>query len=186
MKQKKDVAAFASDEATACQGKIKELEVAFAKATAYRRESQEHLEGWKRAKADFVNYKKRQEEISAEFRKFACEGIIEDFLPILDNMELALAHVPEDQRDAEWIKGIVHIKRMLKDTLKANRVEEITVNIGDEFDPEIHEVVAKPVAHNPEPITDETEDEMGNIIKKVIRKGYRLNGKIIRVARILV
>jgi len=149
------------------------------------RESQEHLEGWKRAKADFVNYKKRQEEISAEFRKFACEGIIEDFLPILDNMELALEHVPEDQRDAEWIKGIEHIKRMLEDTLKVNGVEEITVNIGDEFDPEIHEAT--------EVKKSEFEMEDKNVgnkdfcsVQKIIRKGYRLNGKIIRVVRVTI
>ncbi len=165
MKQKKDVAAFVSDEATVCQEKIKELE----------RESQEHLEGWQRAKADFVNYKKRQEEISAEFRKFACEGIIEDFLPILDNMELALEHVPKDQKDAEWIKGIVHIKRMLEDTLKANGVEEIAVKVGDEFNPEIHEVVE----------VRKSESQKSKV-GKIIRRGYRLNGKIIRVARILV
>jgi len=163
---------------------IKELEVASAKATAYQRESQEHLEGWKRAKADFVNYKKRQEEISAEFRKFACEGIVEDFLPILDNMELALEHVPEDQRGMEWVKGIAHIKRMLEDAMKANGVEEISVEVGDEFDPEIHEAIEIKNVGNKDFCS--VQDKNLCSVQKVVRKGYRLNGKIIRVARVII
>jgi len=94
-------------------------------------------------------------------------------------MELALEHVPEDQKDAEWIKGIAHIKRMLEDILKANGVEEIVVEEGDEFDPIIHEAVERKT-HDMKHTTEK------DVIKEVVRKGYRLNGKIIRVARIIM
>lgn len=116
-----------------------------------------------------------------EFRKFACDKVVEDFIPILDNMELSLKHIPENQKDAEWVKGVVHIKRMLEDALKANGVEPIETNEGDKFNPEIHEAteLIKPEDKSQKPDTAEK-------ISKVIKKGYRLNGKVIRAAKVIV
>ena len=144
-----------------------------------RKEAQENLDGWKRAKADFINYKKRQEELMEEFRKFACENVVEDFIPIFDNMELSLAHIPADQKESEWVKGVTHIKRMLEDALKANGVEAIEVKEDDEFNPEIHEAVEME-----EPIEKNGEEE--SKVKKVLRRGYKLNGKVIRAAKVIV
>lgn len=144
-----------------------------------KKEAQENLDGWKRAKADFINYKKRQEELMDEFRKFACENAVEDFIPILDSMELSLEHIPEDQKKSEWIKGVVHIKKMLEDALKANGVEAVDSKEGGEFNPEIHEAVEMG-------ISEEQEGKNPAKIKKILRKGYRLNGKIIRAAKVIV
>lgn len=165
---------------------IKQLESALEES---KKEAQENLDGWKRAKADFINYKKRQEELMDEFRKFACENVVEDFIPILDNMELSLEHIPENQKEAEWTKGVLHIKRMLEDALKANGAEAIEVKDGDEFNPEIHEAVdssrgaALPCPSEPcEAGRPPSSDKVANVLKK----GYKLNGRVIRAAKVIV
>lgn len=157
------------------EDKLKKLQENLEEA---QKEAQENLDGWKRAKADFINYKKRQEELMEEFRKFACENVVEDFIPIFDNMELSLAHIPADQKETDWVKGIAHIKRMLEDALKANGVEAVEANEGDEFNPEIHEAVEMEESEN--------DKEEASKVKKVLRKGYRLNGKVIRAAKVIV
>jgi len=154
--------------------KIKKLEKELKET---RQEAGENLEGWKRAKADFINYKKRQEELMVEFKKFACENIVEDFITVLDNMDLSIEHIPKQQKDLDWVKGIAHIRRMLEDTLRVNGMESIEVNVGDKFNPEIHEAVES---------EEKLESEEDSKIKKVLRKGYKLNGKIIRAVKVIV
>lgn len=155
--------------------KEKQIEQLESELSEAKQEAQENLDGWKRAKADFINYKKRQEELMAEFRKFACENVVQDFLPVLDNMALSLEHIPEDQKDQEWAKGIMHIKRMLEDALKANGIEEIEIKEGDEFDPEICEAMQA-----------ESSKVEKLKVKEVLRKGYRLNGRVVRAAKVIV
>ncbi|MFH1175313.1 MAG: nucleotide exchange factor GrpE [bacterium] len=162
------------------QEKINELQGKFDDC---QKEAEENLEGWKRAKADFINFKRRQQELMDEFRKFACENVVEDFIPILDNMELSLEHIPEDQKKLEWTKGIAHIKKMLEDALKANGVEAVETKEGDDFDPEIHDAVDEAEAD----FSQSEQDNPGRgEIKKVLRKGYKLNGKLIRAAKVAV
>jgi molecular chaperone GrpE len=132
--------------------------------------SEKYLDSWKRCQADFENYKKDQAKAREEFIKYSKMDIIEQILPVLDNFEASLAHVPEKSKENKWVEGIVYIKKQLEDVLKNNNVEEIEVGIGDKFDPEIQEAVAG----------------KGEKIKKIIQKGYKLNGRIIRVARVEV
>ena len=98
--------------------------------------------------------------------------VIEQILPVLDNFEASLAHVPENRKENKWVEGIVYIKKQLEDVLKNNDIEEIEVKIGDKFNPEIHEAVGG----------DGEKQKM----KKVIQKGYKLNGRILRAARVEV
>ncbi|MDD5489661.1 MAG: nucleotide exchange factor GrpE [Candidatus Moranbacteria bacterium] len=132
--------------------------------------NQKALDSWKRCQADFENYKKSQAAHQEEFRKYAKMDVIEQILPVLDNFEISLAHVPEDKKENGWVEGITHIKRQIEDILKNNGVEEIVVKIGDQFDPEIHEGVAG----------------KGEKVKKVVRKGYRISGRIMRAAKVEV
>jgi molecular chaperone GrpE len=78
--------------------------------------------------------------------------------------------VPEDKKENKWVEGITHIKRQIEDILKNNNIEEIVVKIGEEFNPEIHEAVAG----------------KGEKVKKVLQKGYSLNGRVLRAARVEV
>lgn len=133
--------------------------------------AEEYLDGWKRAKADFINYKKEQEQTMSEFVKFANSSLILQILPVLDNFNLAIKHLPEGFKENEWIKGIFHIKTQLEDILKNQGIEEIKSE-GEKFNPEIHEIVG-----------GESE---GDMIVEEIQKGYRLHGKVIRAARVKV
>lgn len=130
---------------------------------------QENLDGWKRERADFINYKKGQEQVMGEFVKFANESLILQILPILDNFNLALKHLPEDLKENEWVKGVLHIKTQMEDILKNQGLEEIKA-VGEKIDLEVHEVVGG--------------DNDGEIIAEEAQKGYRLHGKVVRAAKV--
>lgn len=128
------------------------------------------LDSWKRCQADFENYKKDQAKGWEEFAKFAKMDVVGQILPVLDNFEASLEHVPEKEKNSAWVEGITLIKRQIKDVLKNNGVEEIEAKAGDKFNPEIHEAVGG----------------KGEKVKKVVQKGYKLNGRIVRVAKVEV
>jgi molecular chaperone GrpE len=135
-------------------------------------ENQNALDSWKRCQADFENYKKDQARHQEEFRKYAKMDVMEQILPVVDNFEASLAHVPEKSKENKWVEGIVYIKKQLEDVLKNNDIEEIAVKAGDKFNPEIHEAVGG--------------DGKKQKVTKVIQKGYKLNGRILRAARVEV
>ncbi len=136
----------------------------------YKKLSEKYLDSWKRCQADFENYKKDQAKVWEEFAKFAKIDVISQFLPVLDNFEASFAHIPEKEKDSAWVTGITHIKRQIEDVLKNNNVEEISVKAGDKFNPEVHEAIAG----------------KGDKVKKILQRGYKLNGKIIRPAKVEV
>ncbi|MFZ5982094.1 MAG: nucleotide exchange factor GrpE, partial [Patescibacteria group bacterium] len=135
----------------------------------------EYLSGWQRCLADFKNYKKRQLEIQRNAEQFSKERMILEILPVIDNFEASLAHVPEKEKDSAWVVGINHIKTQLENILKDNGISEIETKAGDEFDPEIHEAVSKG-----------EEGKEKNKIAKVVQKGYRSGGRVIRATKVTV
>jgi nucleoside triphosphatase len=150
-------------------------------------EEKDALNGWKRCQADFENYKKDQAKMMVEFRKFASLDTILQILPVLDNFNASLEHVPADQKDNAWVTGINYIQKQLEDILKNNGIEEIEVKEGDEFDPEIHEAVADAGSEGPVKSSEAGSPEAKfNRVKKIIQKGYKINGKVIRAARVIV
>lgn len=140
-----------------------------------RKEKDEYLAGWQRSQADFLNYKKEEAERIGELYKYAGRDLILKILPLLDNFELAELNTPQDLKNSEYMKGILQIKSQLQDILKNQGVEEIKT-MGEKFNPNFHEV------------TEEVEDkgrEQG-IIVETIKKGYELNGRILRPAKVKV
>lgn len=140
------------------------------------------LDGWKRCQADFENYKKMQAESQKEFVKYAGQNIVMQIIPVLDNFHMSTDHIPEDQKDGGWVVGIMHIQKQLENVLAENGVEEIATKEGDKFDPAIHEAVED------RDKGQETSDkeEAKEVIKKIILKGYKLNGKVLRPVRVIV
>lgn len=136
------------------------------------------LDGWKRCQADFENYKKRQAETQKDFAKFACQNVVMEILPILDNFHASTDHVPEDQKDTPWVTGIMHIQKKLESVLTTYGVSEIETKIGDDFNPEIHEAV--------EDKDKKEKEEIKNKIAKVLQRGYKIDGKVIRPTRVIV
>ncbi|HAT74202.1 MAG: Protein GrpE [Candidatus Moranbacteria bacterium GW2011_GWF2_36_839] len=138
------------------------------------------LEGWKRCMADFENYKKRQNEERKDIIAFSNVNLISELIPILDNFHASTEHIPEDQKDGGWVVGIMHIQKQLEKVLEENGVSEILVNVGDEFDPNIMESITDAN------LRTECESTNGNKVKKVLMKGYKINNKVIRVARVVI
>lgn len=139
------------------------------------------MNGWKRTQADFENYKKDQVKMMGEFRKYASLDMIMQILPVLDNFNASLEHVPEDQKDNAWVTGIIYIKKQLEDVLKNDGVEEIEAKAGDEFDSTVHEAVKRDTN---DANVDANSPNMQ--IKSVVWKGYKIDGKVIRAARVIV
>lgn len=145
---------------------------------AEKKKAEEYLNNWKRAQADFVNYKKRQNELFGELVNSASAGLILEILPIYDTFSLAIKHTPDEIKNKEWVKGIVQLKSQLENLLKDRGVEEIK-SIGEKFNPEFHEAV--------EMIDSPAGEEKpeGEILEEV-QKGYKLNGMVIRIAKVKV
>ena len=80
-----------------------------------KKQVKENLEGWKKARADLINYKKRQEKEREEFAKFAKVDLLLSLLKITDNFDSAFKNVPEKLKQDSWILGIEQIKNQFKD-----------------------------------------------------------------------
>lgn len=137
--------------------------------------SNEYLDGWQRARAEFANYKKRIERDRAQVYKIAAGSIIKRYLDIIDDIELALKKRPQEVEGAAWADGIELIYRKLSGILEAEGVECMDVE-GQLFDPNLHEAIS----------SEEIEDyESGQIIE-VIKQGYMLEDRVLRPALVRV
>ncbi len=140
--------------------------------TKCQKEKDEYLDGWKRAKAELINYKKDEAKRFEMVIKLANEGLIKELLFVLDSFELGLASL---EKEGTAQKGMYLIRSQLKDILKSYGLEEVTVSVGQMFDPNIQESVVEVEANQPS----------GTVIEEV-EKGYLLNGRVIRPARVKV
>lgn len=134
---------------------------------------EEYLNGWKRAKADLANSKAEEGRRLAEFAKFVGESMMKDLTAVLDSFALASAAIPETN-DAK--KGLLVIQAQLEEALKKHGLEKITASAGDAFDPAKHEAMALVDGSGKPPET----------VAEEIEKGYSLNGKVLKPARVTV
>lgn len=144
--------------------------------------AQEYLDGWKRAQADFENYKKRQAESQKDMMRYATEGLIMQIIPVLDNFQSSTEHVPDSQKESPWVTGIMYIQKQLEGVLFENGVAVIDAKEGDNFDPTFHEAVADMECKS----CKSKDYEYRNKIKRVVQKGYKIGEKVIRPARVIV
>lgn len=133
---------------------------------------EEYLNGWKRAKADFLNYQKDEAKRFEQILKFGNEAIMKELIDVLDSFELALAAHPTE-------KGFYMVRAQLEDMLKKNGLEKMIVSVGHVFDPALHEAVGEvdPPAGG---------DQLSNTIAEEVERGYTLHGKLVRPARVKV
>ena len=131
-----------------------------------------YMANWQRAQADFVNYKRRTEQEKADIIKSANAGLILNLLSVVDDMERALEHVSDKLAGSKWVDGIVLIYRKFMAILEVNGVSEMKA-LGKTFDPSFHEAVGH------------VEGKSDKIIT-VVQKGYMLNDKVLRPAKVMV
>jgi len=137
-----------------------------------QQEKDEYLDGWKRARADLANYKKDESKRFEAIAKFSQESLVRELINVLDSFDLALISL---EFDTKTQKGLYLIRAQLEDILAKNGLERIIVSVGQPFDPSLQEAIA----------SIESDKPSGSVAEEV-EKGYLLNGKLIRPARVKV
>jgi len=145
-------------------------------------ECDEYLSGWKRAQADYANLQKETEKSRQQFAKFAAEDLLLRIAPIMDQYETALRYQPSldaipaaDRPKFEtWSTGLKAVKSLWDQAAKELGLEVISSD--GELDPSCHEALAE----EPHPSIP-----AGSIIK-VVQNGWKLHGKLIRPATVIV
>lgn len=140
-----------------------------------RQEKEDLYQKVLRAAADFENFRKRSLREKDELRKYAISGLIEELLPALDNLELGLAAADNHPEAKAVSDGFRMVAQQLTSILQANGLECVDPT-GEDFDPNFHESVGFQSS-------DEVEDHK---VLQVVRKGYTLNGRIVRAANVIV
>ncbi len=148
-----------------------------AKLKEAEKKASEYLTGWQRAQADFVNFKKRDAVERQEFLKFAAEPVILDTIHVMDSFDMAFNHKEHwEKADKSWRDGVEKIYAQLKKSLEKHGVT-IDDPLGKNFDPMNHLAV--------EMVPVEKAEDDGKIVS-VVQRGYLLNDKVIRAAKVRV
>ena len=151
---------------------IKELK---EKLLLCEKERDEYLSGWRRAKADLVNYKSEEMKRLEEVVKYGNEEIIKGIIGVLQSFELALQSISDEKsRD-----GIGLIKNQLEDVLRRHGLQKIEVKVGDKFNPMFHEALIQ------EEASDNSKNEH-EIILEELSGGYMLHGKVINTTKVKI
>jgi molecular chaperone GrpE len=137
--------------------------------------TEEYLDGWQRARAEFSNYKKRVERDQGDTYRRAAGDILTRYLPIVDDLERALKDRPTEGETAGWAEGIDLIYRKLRAILEAEGVQTIDA-LGQPFDPSLHEAISH---------EDSQEHPTGYVIE-VLQQGYRMGDQVLRPALVRV
>ncbi|MBI4379900.1 MAG: nucleotide exchange factor GrpE [candidate division NC10 bacterium] len=128
-----------------------------------------------RLHAEFENYKKRMVRERSEFVKFSNEALILEFLPVLDSLERALATARSAAEARAVAEGLEIILRLFQTTLEKVGVKVIEA-LDREFDPNLHQAVAQV----------ESPDGRDNVVMEEVRKGYLLEGRLLRPSMVKV
>ena len=134
--------------------------------------AEDYLANWQRAQADFINYKRRSEQEKEELSKFANSLLMLNLLPILDDLERALASIPPKLAKLSWVDGVRLIERKLWASLEAQGLSQIKAQ-GEPFDPKLHEAAMH------------SKGKEGIVIEE-LQKGYKLHDRVIRPAMVVV
>jgi molecular chaperone GrpE len=143
-------------------------------------ESFESVNGqFKRALADYQNLEKRVAEGRSEMNSWAVNDLMRQIAQVMHYFDQAFKGVSEEEQKSSWFKGVKMANLQLGQVLQNAGLEEISIDLGSEsgtgsqFDPALHEAV------------DTRDGEDGKILE-VVEKGYKLNGKILKPARVIV
>ena len=154
------------------KSKIKSLQTKLKDCEA---EKKQHLDGLQRAKADFLNTKKRLEEEKVRAGERAMNDHIERLLPLCDSFTMAMSNTEAwEAIDDSWRKGMEAIYTQLQGILKSYNVVKVDPT-GEQFDPNRHEALGT-----------EDSDLESETVSTVIQQGYERNGEIIRPAKVVL
>jgi len=145
-----------------------------------KKQAEEYLDGWKRAKADYLNLKKEMEAQNREIKEWMSKIFLLPLLNITDGLQKAFSEIPQNFLNEPWVKGIEGIKKQFDDYLKAQGVEAMTAK-GERFDPTKHEAVESVSPDN----SIGVRGESGTVVEE-LQKGYLIKGEVLRPAKVKV
>lgn len=124
---------------------------------------------WKRAVAEFQNYRRRTESERSELLRGATGSLLKEILPVLDDLERALANVPPEQAESKWVEGAQLVERKFRAIMERQGLVPIEA-IGQPFDPSFHEAIGGSGTH----------------VAQEFQRGYTLNGRTLRPSMVIV
>lgn len=134
----------------------------------------ELTEALQRERADAINIRRRHEEQIAGMRSVIKANVIRDLLPVIDNFDRALKHVPKELEENDYVKGVQGVVKQFEKTLQDIGVERIQT-VGAPFDPRYHEAVQM-----------EEGDGTQEIVSEELQSGYKIGEEVIRHAMVKV
>lgn len=129
-----------------------------------------------RTRADFENYRKRVDAEKSAAREAGQSSAIVKLLPVIDNIERAIAYMPEDLKDNTWAQGVANLVKNLDKSLESLNVRRIDAAAGTAFNPDVHEAIQ----------FDEDAEGEQEVVAEELQAGYELNGRVIRHAMVKV
>lgn len=137
-------------------------------------EIEELTNALKRERADAENLRRRHAQEISDLRARVKSNVVTDLLPVIDNFERALKHIPEDLKGNDYIKGVEGIVKQFEKTLADMGVERIKT-VGERFDPNLHEAVSMEEGEGPD-----------EIVSEELQTGYKIGDDVIRHAMVRV
>lgn len=131
-------------------------------------------EDLRRERADFTNFRRRSELDRSQIMAVAKTEIMQQLLPVFDDLDRALSHCPEELAGNDWVKGVSQIRKEVARKLSALGVDKIAAK-GEKFDPERHEAIGF-----------EDGDGEEEVVIEELRPGYVLGGEVMRPAMVRV
>lgn len=141
---------------------------------AWQQQIDELTSALQRERADAVNLRRRYEEQIASLQTLAKASVVRDLLPVIDNFERALKHVPADLTDNDYVKGIQAIVKQFEKTLEQLGVQKIKT-VGEPFNPHLHEAISM-----------EEGDGAQEVVCEELQPGYILGDEVLRHAMVRV
>lgn len=131
-------------------------------------------EALQRERADATNIRRRHDEQMANLKTIVKATVIEELLPVIDNFERALKHIPKDLEQNDYIRGVQGVVKQFESTLSAMGVQRIKT-VGEHFNPHLHEAVGV-----------EEGDGDNEIVSEELQAGYQIGDTVIRHAMVKV
>lgn len=143
-------------------------------AAALQQQIDELTEALQRERADATNLRRRHEEQISGLKAMLKASVVRDLLPVVDNFERALKHVPEDLAENDYVKGVQGVVKQFEKTLADLGVERIAT-VGEPFDPHYHEAISM-----------EEGDGTTEVVSEELQAGYKIGEEVVRHAMVRV
>jgi molecular chaperone GrpE len=142
----------------------------------YQKKAADYYDQLLRLQAEFINFRKRAEREKTDAIRYGRDTMVERMISLLDVMDQALHHAEKSTDTASLKQGFNMVVSEFHRLLKAEGLETLP-SVGSPFDPHVHEAVEK--------VSTEKDEENGIVLEE-LQKGYKLNGKLFRPARVKV